>query len=569
MASLTTEQLRTAFIEPIRFALLLDDQFPVYPGSTEEAPAAGPDFERAKGLFSFCRSKGWLCDVENGVDVPNRFERAKHLHQTDLLVLDYHLAPGDETDASDALDIIQRLSQTDHFNLVIVYTSAEIGPVTRDVAWALGASGWAPTESAAAREKLEEFENAELDTLRGALTEDLLNNWLLGKAPAGKPMSALRSALNDMGVGDFALQNAIAALLAQESVAGRLPKRALDRRPGDHQIEASFDTRSVRWVTYGNVFVALVSKEQAPDTLESRLIDALAAWNPSPLLLMMLHARASLERAATIADRATLETPLRQAGWLLGALLSKTDQDKRAYVRQLYGRLYDKLTQTIVPAVEEFGLSLIGDGGGEPPHKHAAALARGGEIDPTLVYHALNEYACSDLCPDGPMTTGIVFRGKRHADSALEYWICTSPACDLVPGQNMKGWDKDLKPLRPITAARLSPTSVVTQIGKLLKSATRARALFLTVAGEPMAFEVADDTTRLLELETLVLADEGVIKNGKLKANVGVIVAGALAWVSIDLEMVAKLRADYANRLLAESGQQRARIGVDFFNQPT
>jgi len=124
MAKVAAALLRDAFIEPIRFALLVDDKFPIYPALAEGKFDAALDNPRAKALFDLCRSRGWLCDVDNRGSVAARFEEDKHLHQSDLLILDFNLDPADQDDPTAALNILQRLSASDHFNLVIVYTNA-------------------------------------------------------------------------------------------------------------------------------------------------------------------------------------------------------------------------------------------------------------------------------------------------------------------------------------------------------------------------------------------------------------------------------------------------------------
>lgn len=117
--------LEQAFVEPIRFALLVDDKFPAYTSlATDGKLDPDLDNDRAKKLFSFIREKGWLCDVDNRGDVSDTFEKQKHLSQSDLLILDFNLNPLDQNDPTKALTLLQRLSASENFNLVILYTAA-------------------------------------------------------------------------------------------------------------------------------------------------------------------------------------------------------------------------------------------------------------------------------------------------------------------------------------------------------------------------------------------------------------------------------------------------------------
>lgn len=121
MPNVAANLLKEAFIDPIRFALLIDDQFPVYSRIAEASPQVAQDSPRAAKIFNFCRAQGWLCDVDNASKAENELTRVAHLNQSDLLVLDFHLDPVRSEDPTLSLQILQKLSHSDHFNLVIIY----------------------------------------------------------------------------------------------------------------------------------------------------------------------------------------------------------------------------------------------------------------------------------------------------------------------------------------------------------------------------------------------------------------------------------------------------------------
>ena len=137
MPNISPELLKEAFIDPIRFALVVDDEFPTYSQMARQE-LERYDAARAESLFGFCRSQGWLCDVDNAVRVAEEFERDKHLNQSDLLILDFHLESDKPEDPTRALGVLQSLAASDHFNLVIIYTAAPPADVARDVAYSLG-----------------------------------------------------------------------------------------------------------------------------------------------------------------------------------------------------------------------------------------------------------------------------------------------------------------------------------------------------------------------------------------------------------------------------------------------
>lgn len=138
MSNVSAAMLKEAFIKPIRFALLVDDDFPTYLDMINPVGERQFQLARAGELFDFCRQRGWLCDVDNAAAVALKFEREKSLNQSDLLILDYHLDSARPDDPSKSISILQDLAGSDHFNLVIIYTSAEVNRVLREVSFCLG-----------------------------------------------------------------------------------------------------------------------------------------------------------------------------------------------------------------------------------------------------------------------------------------------------------------------------------------------------------------------------------------------------------------------------------------------
>lgn len=65
----------------------------------------------------------WLVDVHDGkkVAVDQDVSIAPYLHHSDLVILDYHL-DGDEGSGEKAINILRKLAENDHFNMVVVYT---------------------------------------------------------------------------------------------------------------------------------------------------------------------------------------------------------------------------------------------------------------------------------------------------------------------------------------------------------------------------------------------------------------------------------------------------------------
>lgn len=562
MPNMSPELLKEAFIDPIRFALVLDDEFPTYAQMSTQEGTTNYDYAKAGSLFSFCRSRGWLCDVDNAVVVAETFERDKHLNQSDLLVLDFHLESSKPEDPTKALGVLQSLASSNHFNLVIVYTAATPADVARDIAFSLGAGCVLTAEK---RELVEEFfddlEPGDLREVKDACNVEVVQNFLCSKKP-GASSSNLTRILLDKNIDRTLLHSAV-NYLCEDYLLGVLPPEVSGGRRIGSRVEVSFDADRPMWVAEGNLFAVIVNKAEPVTVLVDHLQSALVSWNPSPLRVLMVHARAALEKVGTNADAKVLDTPRRQAGWLLRILSATSDEARARYTQELYGRLFERLIRLVDESVVGFGVRLF------PPSDVAAVrlasdMAGAGGTSEEHIYHALNEHLCSDSYTQGVITTGVVFRASKG--DVTSYWLCASPACDLVPGQNSLGWDGELHPYRPINAVRLTP---VNGLRKRLETATQGRDIFVFVDDTPLVLEVADDVTRKMKMETLFLAGDGVINASMFSGFViGKGEDNNPAMLTMDFESIALLRSDYANKFLAESGHQRSRIGVDFVSFP-
>lgn len=561
MPNISPELLKEAFIDPIRFALVVDDEFPTYSQMARQE-LQSYDAARAESLFGFCRRQGWLCDVDNAVQVAEEFERDKHLNQSDLLILDFHLESDKPEDPTRALGVLQSLATSDHFNLVIIYTAAPPLDVVRDVAFSLGGGGSISQEiSDSVSEFIEDLDPYVYEGILDCSNAEVIQNFLASKRPNGSAR-ALIEALRDAGIDQKLIGSAV-KYICMEKLKESLSGAVIGRRKASGNVEVSFSTDGPMWVAEGNLFAVVVNKQEAVDVLLERLKSALVSWNPSPLKLMMIQARAALEKAGTTVDLKVLDTPRRQAGWLLRILTATDTAERKRHIHELYGRLFERLVKHVDDVVIGFGWKLFEEFK-ERPAAIAKEMAKATTVTDEEIYHALNEHLCSDSYTDGVITTGVVFRCRRGNN--FSYWLCASPACDLVVGQNATGWDGDLHPYRPINAVRLTP---VNAIRKRLESATNGRDIFLYVDGAALVLEVADSITRQMKMETLLLADGGAINSSNFT---GLIIAlddkKSPGVIPAQFQSIALLRSDYANKFLAESGYQRARIGVDFVSIP-
>ena len=138
--------IEEAFIDPIRSVVIVDDDYP----TIEEVLGSSPNRKGVDGEEP--KQKDWVKNPEQIMEVVSEFrskekkyildihdaqnltddeevEGAAHLHQTDLLVLDYQLDPQNADDHTRSLRIARKLFASDHFNLIIVNTNKDLDVV--------------------------------------------------------------------------------------------------------------------------------------------------------------------------------------------------------------------------------------------------------------------------------------------------------------------------------------------------------------------------------------------------------------------------------------------------------
>ena len=138
-----------AFITPIRSVLMVDDDYPTF-DEILDAQQAENDGQKAptnkawrsnpKRLMTIIdkfrrRSPPLLVDIHDGQTDGQESDQsvATHLHQSDLLILDYQLDKTQSEDGTRAIQILRHLMTNDHFNLVVVYTNTKLDIVFEDI----------------------------------------------------------------------------------------------------------------------------------------------------------------------------------------------------------------------------------------------------------------------------------------------------------------------------------------------------------------------------------------------------------------------------------------------------
>ncbi len=564
-----------AFIKPIRSVLIIDDDYPTFEEllADEEMPGKGwrNQRDRVRKVIRSFRKPGLnlLVDIHDGSNVGLREEvaEAEHLHQSDLLVLDYQLDKTKKGDGSIAINIIRKLMSNSHFNMVVVHTSEDLDDVFQSVILALlphencelaegdrvkaeDAIAESEDENAGFQKELEKsISAAQYLKFRQLDPKDVVGLVMKGDAPFSKFADLCKRAKWKPPIQKLVLRYQLAKF-AQSILK--------DEGPAPQQLEWSRD--GVKWARSDSVFLAFSSKGMGEAPLQD-LSTALNAWRPDPSRLYLARLRHEIDEHGTAAQARVLGNKHALAGWYHGML--KGDASETSWqIAQTITRHSERLMGSVMPNVAKFAERLVdAERKGDPDdickgHFGIDLKIKGDRLEASSQHNAV----VSSKSPEGwHLTTGHVFR------FAGGLWICASPACDMVPTQ-LSGYRKTVYQKRmPFAAVRLqSVPSLENALGK----ASSSRILFLELDGKIETFsfnELSDDSSA--PHWTLLFADE----LGKLNTDTyefGIIQVETegdqLHAKRYPATVVSQLRYEYALNLVQRLGVSMTRIGLDF-----
>lgn len=293
--------------------------------------------KKALRLYQSFHKRKMICDVEN--DVANIDLGVDRFKKSDLIILDYHLISGSE-DGAKAVDVVLRLSESAHFNTIIVYTRHhDLAEVWLELAGRLR-RGWEDDESvifaqAPNREALEEL----WDKIGDQLSDppiSLVRAYITRGQEGWKEHAdaeQFRNELEGLGVPKPAITPFTDALIH------RFMRRALRTDYGSpgKEVAGRYDKEEgLCWVQAGNCFVAVAQKakedindENDPDGLLATLDAALLDWKPSLIQVIGSEIQNLLELQALATDELNLKEPLIRTGlsyFMLEASAAKCHQ---------------------------------------------------------------------------------------------------------------------------------------------------------------------------------------------------------------------------------------------------
>ena len=584
--------IEEAFVTPIRSVLIVDDDYPTYAeilgarhgrGTTRDktwhTELGSERIERIIRRFRE-RTPPLLVDIHDGADISigDDVVVAEHLHQSDLLVLDYQLEKDGQDGGMRAIEILRRLISNAHFNLVIIYTQEEIDFVFDEVRWGLiNPSPGRLTEDEIndCKQLLEEGEDNH-EGFSGRISKCIGSaQYFYSRLPQNETTYLRKMAKGEEPYSEFKSECDKAGWDGAQK--RRVLQYFLEKIERDRGVKTGYlsDTdgllwseSEIRWIESDSVFVAF-SRKTDDDDLLSELQDALNDWNPRPSRLLLTKLRAEMDEHGIPAQGQALSSHHALAYWYDRLLRADNEPERRWRIAESVSRHSDRLISGILPGVEDFAARLIeaereasGDDIARVSREHFDVdLTQDEPRTQAALEH--NAFVCSMEPKGWHLTTGHVFSISDDCDDV--YWLCLSPACDMVPSQ-ISRWSSGVfgeQRLRFI-AVKLLSTSDAT----VLKHIHSNRFVTLQFDGEVKGFSFNDPSgdDSAPHWQVFYAENRGEFTGDDFRFQVSRIEKEKTQLISKQHEaiVVSQLRYEYALNLIQKLGVSLTRIGLDF-----
>ena len=574
------------FINPIRSVLIVDDDFPTFDevlhlrlgDHQDDTTAPRKDWRRnparIRSVVERFRKNDppLLVDIHDGTNIAADAEGtvAAHLHQSDLLVLDYQLDRTRTGDGTRAIQILRHLMANEHFNLVVVYTKQALETVFDSVRWGLIAPSpvtLSEQDVERAKELLEAAEDQSPGALHRILSSVEPAQYFHSRVYASSYIRTMRKGQQPYSA--FHQESQVpnwdhddCALVFRHALAQVEQSNQHLMNPDPPADQLTWSSTSINWIRTESVFICFSDKSTADDLL-AELQKALGAWKPNPSTLFLAKLRAAMDEYGAVAQRRALTKDHALAYWY-NRLLHADKSERRGLTTESVSRHSDQLMDAILPQVDDFAERLVevdvADGDFEQKcHEYFHVdLTKDENRTRAAVEH--NALVCSKVPSGWHLTTGHIFV------VAETHWLCLSPACDMVPTQPSSWRTKLYGGHLPFVAVRLHP------VHGFPKDVLSNRYVFLSVddtvqtycfnpsghASAPEWVTMYAERQGAFELSTLRFTVwQTELKNASLNVNPHA------------ATVVGQLRVEYALNLVQKLGVSLTRIGLDFSDQKT
>ncbi|EAB6380970.1 TPA: response regulator receiver domain [Salmonella enterica] len=561
----------------IRSVMMIDDEFITYADSIKALQGQIKlddkkldSSKRAALLESFFQSKKMVCDIDDGVASLD----ADRIRKSDLIIIDYHL----EKDSPDkTLFVLNKLKDSEHLNMVVVYTRENMETVWLQIASML--RGAYDLNS-----RLINYDNEDVITywndvilpdLNSGGGYSLSRSEIVSYIQTGKTIGRIKGILsrND-DITDPKDRDFIANLICEYYI-----QSSNNLNDAQAAYNVSGDSNGIKWLQIGNIFVTLYRKEvdsydNDAENIWNTLNESLCEWKPSYYQLLKSEIQNKIEAEALSFNIHLANDIYGQAAWLNEIIRTDNVNFKNEKIDVIFGNLseelYIKLRKN--PELKRFINSVFDaykqdfDACAETDTlKYCAAqmkLPTNQNIVFQDMYHALNMNLSSRNYEEKHISTGTVFWDTDNNN----WYLCVSAACDMVPTQGNDPHHERLSPHRLIKVLQLFPVKP----DKALPLAHHSKYIYAYDKDERKYFSILKEGKDLPVVDYMIILNHGHngtdLGKGKAKAVVWKNTNGDIEKVTLNIKLKSQLRTGYAERYQAIASQYSARIGVDYIS---
>lgn len=572
--------INEAFIEPIRSVLIIDDEYPTWKKildtSLDPKPWDHKGLKINKIVEAFKNEHPYLVvDIDNGEELNDKGSAnlAKHLTQSDLVILDYNL----DDEGAKAVSFAKKLLENDQFNLVVVHTSPDklfesfyrilgqlLQPLESDQIEEIVEKLAERIEADQIEEFIEAFGGQEYLQIRKVGIDKALDPACDGHEILQKVYDILNSHGEEFDKEDRKnmLRRALRKLESEKGFALAKPETTSSQK------RLNWSHVKPYWIRTERGFIAFADKENH-DRLIDVLKEALKKWNPNPTRLFSTKLRNEIAVKGVIAEDEALSNDFVQGRFFKHLQKeffkpSKNKNDSEYILESYMRRHFENLFEEISEGVQAFSKETLREIGEDCQIKKRYKIdGDDAEKESMLEYNA--HISC--IAPKAHhLTTGHIFKFENG-----EFWVCLSPACDLEPGQNKEGIDlEEGSELRAFMAVQLTPQDLKHRKSDFGRRVHSGNYIFSTecpkdafcIYSDPNKFTwrmfIARNDGHLLNglnFKILRLMEEESKQNGE---------ESTVTPNCVDATIIARLRYEYAIKLAQKLGADMTRVGDEY-----
>ncbi len=607
-----------AFIAPIRSVLIVDDQYPTWNEILNECMVGevqNSDMQTRSSIKAWrsqpngplsvikqfrVQNPGLIIDIHDGINILSAEDKsaanvegeqkvdvlADHLHQSDLLVLDYNLeGAGSGLGGEKARKILQSVLSNNHFNLVVVHTDEKnfddvffdclISTMTSCTSQFDEKTEQALSELTVILDEKGDEEEFSKDKVLELFSQ---SSYLMLRDPKTDPKTVAVEFMKSAGI------------LASISEYGKEIKlKGKNLRSFFYWAIREFEKTKLgmfadqvfegltwkndaenKWLRTDRGFVTFV--EKGPYDLLGALQSALVSWQPTPSRLISAKYRYELSSVGVVAEDRTLAKihvfaqfykdfcspgrtgrPTEEVELLRGAML-------KAHVSRQSETISSQIEDNVAHFGEKIRLSDEESDTSYADH-YGVSLEDSNSADAKKAVAHYNSYVSTlTLKTDGDhLDSGHIFKMNGN------WWVCATPACDLQPGQNTTAFIGCSASQRPFTALQLT-------LEEDLEKITNAHinsGLFCFVESAPGEVICLGVHTRAIPngkstWRSFVANNSGLITDSKIQLAVPKLKGENFIIEDAEAVVVAKLRYEYALNYIQKVGASVTRIGLGY-----